>query len=182
MDINSPEFLLKEAIRRVANGGYLNTCYRNGACYFAWGIGFNPLEAAGVIGPHTEEIESNLNKITEAGTSVILAVGELGDDRVMVIYPNLETIDDVDPQFQKKMFPTLLSLLTYLRENMGPTGNVTMRAVEAERSRHELLKGWSLNKDTYTNQEVRDIIEELRNEMTETINQLANRLINRIKN
>lgn len=180
MDITDSKFLLKESIRRVANGAYLNNNYHNGVCYFEWGLAINPLEAGGVVGSATAEIENNLNAVAQTGNSVFLAIGEINDKRFMAIYPDADGIGEVMPWFKRKMFPTLLDLLLFVRDNIGSTGKISIEPDTITQRQHEILKSWSLNKETYTNKEVKEIVSQFRNEMIETINQLTNRLLDRI--
>lgn len=183
---------IKEMLTRFANGTFTNVFFTPGGVLLTWDKGVNPLEAAGTPSPWSFNRLCSLQTLVDK-EYIEFGFGETLTYRFLVIYvsrekdlvtkylfkaSNIKIIECVDYK-SNYMAKDLFTALEVIRNNFTPTGIIDFETVQVKEPIAE-LPNWSLHKETYTNQEVQELLEEFRKEVTETTNQLFNRFINRI--
>lgn len=182
MDINTKEFMLRESIRRVANGGYTEVNYDRHAIRFTWTPGHNPLEVAGREASSTRVNEAVLNTLDGLNEPIKLLHGQDQRGNFMVFCVVSRPID-FKSQYVTTVatFSTLLELLQYVRKYMSPTGTIGQPDPNKEQEQTVYVNNWGLYKESYSNAEVVEILNNFKAELIESIGQLSNRLVNRIQ-
>lgn len=181
MNINSKEFMLKESIRRVANGGYTDVKYDRHAIMFIWTPGHNPLEVAGREASSTRVNETMLNTLANLNEPMKLVCDEDNRGRYMIICSDSYQVPSKDTNLPSvTQFENLLELLKYVRKNMSSTGRIVHTFGE-EKPQEVYINPWGLYKESYSNAEVVEILNNFKAELIESIGQLSNRLVDRIQ-
>lgn len=183
---------IKEMLTRFANGGFTNVFFTSGGILLTWDKGINPLEVSGSPSSHSSGRFNSLQSLVDK-EYIEFDIGETLTFRFLVIYVSSEkelvikylfkvsNIDITSCVDYKTNYVSkdLFSALNVIRNSLTPTGVIDFETVQVKDPIVELPK-WSLHKETYTNQEVQELLEEFKKEMVETTNQLFNRFINRI--
>lgn len=186
---------LSEMFIRFANGGFTNVITLHGGVLFIWDKNINPLEVGGVQHKGTNirfDTLASLNNSEHNERGLSLFLGETETKNYFIIVSNIDIINNLaflrtrldgiagvsNINEEQKGFKTLFETLCYIRDNYSPTGKVLSSKKEPVPEVN--IPKWTLHKDTYTNQEVVLLLEEFKQEMLESTNQLFNRFINRI--
>lgn len=186
---------LSEMFIRFANGGFTNVITLHGGVLFIWDKNINPLEVGGVQHKGTNvrfDALASLNNSEHNERGLSLFLGETETKNYFIIVSNIDIINNLaflrkrlegiagvsKIGEESKGFKTLFETLSYIRDNYSPTGKVVI--LKENHNQDVVVSKWTLHKDTYTNQEVVLLLEEFKQEMLESTNQLFNRFINRI--
>ena len=183
---------IKEMLTRFANGAFTNVFFTPGGVLLTWDKNINPLEASGTPSTSSTVRFSYLRSLVDK-EYIEFGFGETLTFRFLVIYiPNKKelvtkylfkvsdiSIPDCVDYKANYLSKDLFTALNVIRNSFTPTGAIDFETVQVKDPIIELPK-WSLHKESYTNQEVQELLEEFKKEMVESTNQLFNRFINRI--
>lgn len=183
---------IKEMLTRFANGGFTKVFFTADGILLTWDKGVNPLEASGIPSPYSTARFKYLQALVDS-EYIEFGFGETLTFRFLVIYvPSKKelvtkylfkvsgiSIPDCVDYKTNYVSKDLFSALNVIRNSFTATGVIDFDNVQVKDPIVELPK-WSLHKETYTNQEVQELLEEFKKEMVESTNQLFNRFINRI--
>ncbi|WNV45852.1 HNH homing endonuclease [Aeromonas phage AerS_266] len=181
-------------LNRFCKGSFSEFIYSTGgALYLTWDKGIHPLESGG--NPHSktknrlETLTAFINKMKTQQTCYV-SFGEKSNKNFLCIILEKGTCSFDDFHYPAEFkntdfkiiernikFDSIMSALQKLYISFTPTGGITLE--------HQIvttveIPKWTLHKETYTNEEVQEILKQFKEEMVETTNQLMNRLINRI--
>ncbi len=183
---------IKEMLTRFANGAFTNVFSTAGGILLTWDKGINPLEASGRPSAQSGSRLSALKTLVDK-EYIEFGFGETLTYRFLVVYlaskkdlvtkylfqaSNIKIIECVDYK-SNYMSKDLYTALNVVRNSFTPTGAIDFETTQVKETIVDIPK-WSLHKETYTNQEVQELLEEFKKEMNETTIQLFNRFINRI--
>ena len=183
---------IKEMLTRFANGAFTKVFFTAGGILLTWDKNINPLEASGTPSPYSTARFNYLQSLVDK-EYIEFGFGETLAFRFLVIYiPNKKdlvtkylfkvsdiSIPDCVDYKTNYVSKDLFTTLNVIRNSFTPTGAIDFETVQVKDPIIELPK-WSLHKESYTNQEVQELLEEFKKEMVESTNQLFNRFINRI--
>ena len=185
----------KEMFIRFANGAFTECKAIPAGVLLVWDKNINPLEVSGVTSKESEERFSQFARVDAHGkrkSKLGIFTSDTQDKNYLVIVPMgffktaldmLAPTLDPDTLWNNETssggFSTLFDTFSYVRENFTPTGKIVGKE-DAETAEPVVMKSWSLHKETYTNQEVQEILNQFKEELVETTNQLMNRFVNRL--
>ena len=183
---------IKEMLTRFANGAFTKVSFTADGILLTWDKGVNPLETSSIPSPYSTARFKYLQALVD-NEYIEFGFCETLTFRFLVIYvPSKKelvtkylfkvsdiSIPDCVDYKTNYVSKDLFSALNVIRNSFTSTGIIDFDNVQVKDPIVELPK-WSLRKETYTNQEVQELLEEFKKEMVESTNQLFNRFINRI--
>ncbi|UOX39619.1 hypothetical protein [Aeromonas phage ZPAH34] len=184
-------------LNRFSNGGFTDFVYNtSGYIYLSWDKGINPLEVSGKESSRWKNRLDNLTAVKNRFNSKNLCyLNIIKTANKNYIFISIEKTFKQMSEFKEfpltneedyvvvgrdNEFNSVLTALETLYHSFSPIGEVKLHTELLKPKTH--INQWSLHKETYTNQEVQDLLNQFKNEMLETTNQIMKRYIDRIAN
>ncbi|QEP52287.1 hypothetical protein D9_0080 [Aeromonas phage D9] len=168
---------------RVMNGAFDEIIFydkiEGPRIYMDWDFGQNPITVSGKESdmkvPRLERLAKILEWEDKTSWVLTFTNGE---------WPScsIESVDrrvTKDPDWELP-FDTVEECLLHIHEHMGEKGLVYRSKQEMPLDLTSVVKPWDLSKETYTNEEVRILMEMMKAEFVETTNQLFDRMLGRL--
>lgn len=181
-------------LNRFSNGGFTDFVYNTTGCiYLSWDKGINPLEVAGKESSKLKNRLDNLTAVinrfnnknpcylsiikTESKHYIFISIEKTFKEILELKEFLLTNEKDYVVVEKDTEFDSVMAVLKSLYDSFSPIGEVKLRR---ELPKKNTINQWSLYKETYTNQEVQDLLNQFKDEMLETTNQIMKRYIDRI--
>lgn len=165
-------------IARLLNGGWGSMTGGENGIYFSYSRGTDPIRTAGMKNKeHPARIELFSTFIKNRHNPHVLTLGSINPQgKFILISPN--GMEQTSDGYERIFFSDLHELVKYILENMSQGGNVIPPSEQT--SVLNIASSWNLGKDTYTREEVIDIMTEMKREMVVSTGQLFDRMLGRL--
>lgn len=184
-------------LNRFSNGGFTDFVYNtSGYIYLSWDKGINPLEVSGKESSRWKNRLDNLTAVKNRFNSKNLCyLNIIKTANKNYIFISIEKTFKQMLEFKEfpltneedyvvverdNEFNSVMAVLETLYHSFSPIGEIKLHKEQLKAKTN--INQWSLHKETYTNQEVQDLLNQFKDEMLETTNQIMKRYIDRIAN
>lgn len=170
---------LQERVDRLVNGLWLSVMMGRSKVCFRWSKGIDPVSAGGM---KTNDYRRRMNAMgylepwcDDPFTLQVLDNGKSFD----LFFHSTALIGEVLPG-ETREFPNLYQAVCFVLDNMSQAGTLSLNQDKEQNGIDTYLNCWGLGKETYTRDEVKEIIGMIKSELVKSTESHLDRMLGRI--